>query len=82
MSRPEKHVLFVTARSTKPCNIAVACHNGNLLLNQVHRLNGSKLKAHRPLDCEAQFTLAIQGFAANAYFVIIGDRQAETLDAP
>jgi hypothetical protein len=43
-------------------------------------LNGSKLKAHRPLDWEAQFALAVEGFATNAYFVIIDDRQAETLD--
>jgi hypothetical protein len=43
-------------------------------------LNGSKLKAHRPLDWEAQFALAIDGFTTNAYFVIIDDRQAETLD--
>jgi hypothetical protein len=41
-------------------------------------LNGSKLKAHRPLDWEAQFALAIEGFATNAYFVIVDDRQAET----
>ncbi len=43
-------------------------------------LNGTKLKAHRPLDWEAQFALAVEGFATNAYFVIIDDRQAETLD--
>ena len=43
-------------------------------------LNGSKLKAHRALDWEAQFALAIEGFATNAYFVIIDDRQAEALD--
>ena len=33
-----------------------------------------------PLDWEAQFALAVEGFATNAYFVIIDDRQAETLD--
>jgi hypothetical protein len=43
-------------------------------------LIGSTLKAHRPLDWEAQFALAVEGFATNAYFVIIDDRQAETLD--
>jgi hypothetical protein len=43
-------------------------------------LNGSKLKAHRLLDWEAQFALAVEGFATNAYFVIVDDRQAETLD--
>src|SRR5580693_7224580 len=43
-------------------------------------LNGSKLRAHRPLDWEAQFALALEGFANNAYFVIVDDRQAETLN--
>jgi hypothetical protein len=43
-------------------------------------LNGSKLKVHRQLDWEAQFALAVEGFAKNAYFVIIDDRQAETLE--
>lgn len=43
-------------------------------------LNGSRLKAHRPLDWEAQFALAVEGFATNAFFVIIDDRQSETLD--
>lgn len=43
-------------------------------------LNGSKLKAHRPLDWEAQFELALDGFEKNAYFILIDDRQAETLD--
>jgi len=43
-------------------------------------LNGNKLKVHRPLDWEVQFALAVEGFAKNAYFVIIDDRQAEALD--
>jgi hypothetical protein len=43
-------------------------------------LNGSKLKTHRPLDWEAQFALALEGFATNAYFVLVDNRQAETLD--
>jgi len=43
-------------------------------------LNGIKLRTHRALDWEAQFALAVEGFAANAYFVIIDDRQAESLD--
>lgn len=43
-------------------------------------LNGSKLKTHRPLDGEAQFALAVEGFSTNAFFVLVGDRQAESLD--
>ena len=43
-------------------------------------LNGSKLRAHRPLDWEAQFALALEGFTDNAFFVLIDNRQAEELD--
>lgn len=43
-------------------------------------LNGSKLRVPRPLDWEAQFALAIEGFLKNAYFVLIDDVQAEDLD--
>jgi hypothetical protein len=43
-------------------------------------LNGSKLRAHRPLDWEAQFALALEGFTRNAFFVLIDNRQAEELD--
>jgi hypothetical protein len=43
-------------------------------------LNGSKLRVHRPLDWEAQFALALEGFTDNAFFVLIDNRQAEELD--
>ena len=43
-------------------------------------LNGSKLRTHRPLDWEAQFALALEGFTDNAFFVLIDNRQAEELD--
>ena len=43
-------------------------------------LNGSKLKAHRTLDWEAQFEQAVKGFSANAFFILVDDRQAESLD--
>jgi hypothetical protein len=43
-------------------------------------LNGSKLRAHRPLDWQAQFALALEGFTDNAFFVLIDNRQAEELD--
>jgi hypothetical protein len=43
-------------------------------------LNGSKLRAHRTLDWEAQFALALEGFTDNAFFVLIDNRQAEELD--
>ena len=43
-------------------------------------LNGSKLRAHRQLDWEVQFALALEGFTYNAFFVLIDDLQAEGLD--
>ena len=43
-------------------------------------LNGSKLKSHRPLDWETQFKLAVEGFSTNAFFILIDNRQAESLD--
>jgi hypothetical protein len=43
-------------------------------------LNGSKLKAHRSLDWESQFALALEGFSTNAFFILVDNRQAETLD--
>jgi hypothetical protein len=43
-------------------------------------LNGSKLKAHRPIDWEAQLKLAVEGFSTNAFFILIDNRQAESLD--
>jgi hypothetical protein len=43
-------------------------------------LNGSRLRVHRPLDWEAQFALAQEGFAKNAYFILVDDKQVESLD--
>ncbi len=46
-------------------------------------LNGpkdSRLKEHRPIDWEAQFERALQGFSNNRFFILIDDRQAESLD--
>lgn len=47
-------------------------------------LNGARteyrLKSHRPLDWEKQYERAIEGFSRNGFFVLIGDKQAESLD--
>ena len=47
-------------------------------------LNGARseyrLKKDRPIDGEAQFEQALAGFEANRFFVIIDDRQVESLD--
>src|SRR5436190_8086929 len=43
-------------------------------------LNGYKLKAKRKIDWQEQFQRATEGFARNGFFVLVGDKQAETLD--
>jgi hypothetical protein len=43
-------------------------------------LNGYKLKANRRIDWEEQFKRALEAFERNGFFVLVGDKQAETLD--
>ncbi len=43
-------------------------------------LNGYKLKAWREIDWEEQFDHAQEAFGRNGFFVLIDDRQAESLD--
>jgi hypothetical protein len=47
-------------------------------------LNGGRsecrMKQHRPLDWETQFALALESFERNGFFVLVDDRQADTLD--
>ena len=43
-------------------------------------LNGAKLRTPRPIDWEAQFRRACEAFESNGFFMLIGDRQAESLE--
>ena len=43
-------------------------------------LNGFKLRQKRKIDWEAQFAKALEAFDRNGFFVLVGDRQAESLD--
>ena len=43
-------------------------------------LNGYKLKAKRKIDWQEQFQRALESFDRNGFFVLVGDRQAESLD--
>src|SRR6266550_9200894 len=43
-------------------------------------LNGYKLKARRKIDWQEQFKRALEAFDRNGFFVLVGDRQAESLD--
>ena len=44
------------------------------------RLNGPEAKSFKPIDWEKQFETAIRSFETNGFFILIGDRQAESLD--
>lgn len=43
-------------------------------------LNGFKLRERRKIDWEEQFKKAVEAFDRNGFFVLVGDRQAESLD--
>jgi len=43
-------------------------------------LNGYKLKARRKIDWQEQFQRALEAFGRNGFFVLVGDKQADTLD--
>lgn len=44
-------------------------------------LNGYRMRAPRKLAWERQADIALAGFAGNAFFVVVGNRQLEDLDA-
>jgi len=43
-------------------------------------LNGYKLKARRKIDWQEQYQKALEAFERNGFFVLVGDRQADSLD--
>lgn len=43
-------------------------------------LNGFKFSKPRQLNWEEQFRRAVEAFERNGFFVLVGDRQAESLD--
>ena len=43
-------------------------------------LNGFKLKNRRAVDAEKQVYIALDAFTRNAFFMLVDDRQAETLE--
>ena len=43
-------------------------------------LNGYKLRERRKIDWKEQYEKALEGFGRNGFFVLVGDRQAESLD--
>lgn len=49
-------------------------------MDHERRLNAEKTKAFIPIDWEKQYEAALRGFESNGFFLVIGDRQAESLD--
>jgi hypothetical protein len=43
-------------------------------------LNGFKLRERRKIDWEEQFQRAVEAFQRNGFFILLDDRQAESLD--
>ena len=43
-------------------------------------LNGYRMRRRRLLDADRQCALALEAFAQNGFFMLVGDRQVETLD--
>ena len=43
-------------------------------------LNGCKRKARRKIDWLEQYRKALEAFERNGFFVLVGDKQAESLD--
>ena len=43
-------------------------------------LNGYRLRERRKLDWQEQFQRAVEAFERNGFFVLVGDRQIESLD--
>src|SRR4051812_32974984 len=45
-------------------------------------LNGFRMKTRRQIDWKTQFDKACDAFERNGFFILVGDRQAESLDEP
>jgi len=48
-------------------------------VKELNRLE-HRLKDDRPIDWEAQFERALDGFANNGFFILIDDKQVDSLD--
>jgi hypothetical protein len=45
-------------------------------------LNGYRLKKNHRIDAEKQLYRALEAFQQNGFFILVNDRQVETLDEP
>lgn len=49
-------------------------------LAEIGRSGAAEPAGFKPVDWEAQYQLALRAFESNGYFILVGDRQAESLD--
>ena len=55
--------------------------NGLVEPSDVERtLNGYKMRIRRQVDWQEQFERALEAFGRNGFFVLVGDKQVESLD--
>ena len=45
-------------------------------------LNGYRLRTRREINWKTQFEKACEAFERNGFFILVGDKQVETLDEP
>jgi hypothetical protein len=43
-------------------------------------LNGYKLKSNKPIEAQKQVAVAIEAFSSNRYFILVDDKQYNSLD--
>lgn len=50
--------------------------------NAEKTLNGYRLKERKPIDAEKQVYIALDAFTKNVYFILVNNKQVESLDQP
>ncbi len=73
-SRVEEEVRRHNARQTEVFHGLVQPSDSERLLN------GFRLRSPRPIDAAAQIELALKAFESNGFFLLVNDRQIESLD--
>ena len=71
----------VTAEVDKYNDSLTGYFNGLIQPTEAERtLNGYKMRESKRIDAEKQVFIALDAFQKNAFFVLVNDRQAESLD--
>jgi hypothetical protein len=71
----------VTAEVEKYNDSLTGYFNGLIQPTEAERtLNGYKMRERKRIDAEKQVFIALDAFQKNAFFVLVNDRQAESLE--